>query len=112
MGARSRGGTVVVASLFIGVLIGWGTALATDWFTGFLGVSAVVIFGLGLAVVEGPTLISAIYISRRETRPWVRSAWQASGPFLGFVAYLLAYGLAQHALLGVPFLRLARLTGL
>lgn len=89
---------MVTASVVIGLLIGWGAALATPWLMTFLGVSAVVIFGLGLAVVEGPTLISAIYISRRVTRTWVRSALQAAGPFLGFVAYLLAFGFAQHPL--------------
>lgn len=62
-----------------------------------------VIFGLGVAVVEGPTLITAIYVARRVTRIWVRSALQAAGPFLGFFAYLVAYGLSRHPVPSWPF---------
>jgi len=61
-----------------------------------------VVFGLGLAIVEGPTLISAIYLSRRATEAWVRSAAQATAPFLGFFAYLIGYGFPRHPMLGFP----------
>ncbi len=103
MADRPRAGLVVATSLFLGLVIGWGTESATPWLTTFLGVSAVVVFGLGLGIVEGPTLISAIYLSRRATRAWVRSALQATAPFLGFFAYLIAYGLSRQPLLTFPF---------
>jgi hypothetical protein len=96
MGERSRTGAVVVSSLFIGGALGGLIEVFTPWLEVFLGVSAVVIFGLGLGIVEGPTLISAVVLSRRATRAWVRSALQATGPFLGFVAYVAAYGILRH----------------
>lgn len=103
MAERSRVGAVVVASLLIGFLMGYGTEFASPWLTAYLGVSAIVIFGIGLGIVEGPTLISAIFIARKVTRPWVRSALQATGPFLGLFAYLVGYGLSRHPGLDLPF---------
>lgn len=95
MSERSTSGVVLGSSLFIGLVLGGLVEWGTPWLTGFLGVSAVVVFGIGLAVVEGPTLVSAIVIARRVTRIWVRSALQASAPFLGLFAYLVGYGLAR-----------------
>jgi hypothetical protein len=103
MRERSRAAVVVSSSLFIGVVIGGLTELATPGLSAFLGVSSVVVFGLGLAIVEGPTLISAIILSRHVSRMWVRSALQATAPFLGFFAYLVAYGLARRPPLTFPF---------
>ncbi len=103
MAERARSGAVLATSALIGLLIGGGTELSSPWLETFLGVSGVVIFGLGLAVVEGPTLIAAIVMARRVTRAWVRSALQASGPFVGFFAYLVAYGLLRHPLFAFPF---------
>jgi len=94
---------VILISLFIGLVIGGVIQFSTPWLVAFLGVSAVVIFGIGLAIVEGPTLISAIVLSRKVTRMWVRSALQATGPFLGFFAYLVAYGVARHPVFTFPF---------
>jgi hypothetical protein len=53
--------------------------------------------------VEGPTLISAVVLSRKVTRAWVRSALQATGPFLGFIAYLAAYGIFRNPPFAFPF---------
>ncbi len=103
MAERTRSGAVLATSALLGLLIGGGTEVSSPWLETFLGVSGVVIFGLGLAVVEGPTLISAIVLARRVTRAWVRSALQASGPFVGFFAYLVAYGLLRHPLFAFPF---------
>ncbi len=103
MSERSRSGVVITCSLLIGIIIGALTQLFTPWLEGFLGLSAVGVFGIGLGVVEGPTLISAIVLSRRVTRMWVRSALQASAPFIGFFAYLVAYGLARHPPFAFPF---------
>jgi hypothetical protein len=89
--------------LFIGRDIGWLTEPGTPWLCGFLGVSAVVVFGIGLAIVEGPTLGSAIVLARRVTRMWGRSALQAAAPFLGFFAHLVAYGISRHLAVGFPF---------
>ncbi len=86
----------------IGSVLGGLTEAFTPWLSGFLGVSATVIFGVGLGFVEGPTLISAIVLSRRVTRMWVRSALQATGPFLGFFAYLVAYGVLRHPPFAFP----------
>jgi hypothetical protein len=96
MRERTRSGTVVASSLVIGTVLGWLVELGTPWLSGFLGVSAVVVFGIGLGIVEGPTLVSAIVLSRRVTRMWVRSALEATAPFLGFFAYLVAYGISRH----------------
>jgi hypothetical protein len=93
----------VLSSLFIGAVLGGLVEVFTPWLEVFLGVSAVVIFGLGLGIVEGPTLISAVVLSRRITRQWVRSALQATGPFLGFVAYVAAYGILRHPPFAFPF---------
>jgi hypothetical protein len=103
MKERTRSGAVVSSSLFIGLVIGWLTELGTPWLSGFLGVSAVVVFGIGLGIVEGPTLVSAIVLARRVTRMWVRSALQATAPFLGFFAYLVAYGISRHLAVVFPF---------
>ena len=103
MGERSRSGIVLLTSLLIGLAVGGLTQLFTPWIEDFLGISAVAVFGIGLGVVEGPTLISAIVLSRRVTRQWVRSALQASAPFLGFFAYLAAYGVARHPPFAFPF---------
>ncbi|MCI4352226.1 MAG: hypothetical protein L3K14_02420 [Thermoplasmata archaeon] len=65
--------------------------------------SAVDIFGIGLGIVEGPALISAIVLARKVTRMWVRSALQATGPFLGFFAYVVAYGVLRHPPFAFPF---------
>jgi hypothetical protein len=94
---------VLIVSLFIGVVIGAGTEIFTPWLGAFLGVNAIVIFGLGLALVEGPTLISAIVMSRRVTRVWVRNALEASAPFVGFFAYIVAYGYSRHPPFSFPF---------
>ncbi len=104
MRERSRAGAVIAASLLIGLVIGGLLELSTPWIEGFLGVSAVVIFGLGLGVVEGPTLLSSIVLARKVTRTWVRSALQAVGPFLGFLAYLVGYGFLRHPVFSFPFL--------
>jgi hypothetical protein len=103
MGERARSGAVILSSLFIGSVLGAVVELSTPWLEAFLGVSAVVIFGLGLGIVEGPTLIAAVVLSRRITRMWVRSALQATGPFLGFLAYLAAYGFLRHPPFAFPF---------
>ncbi len=103
MAERSRSGLVVASSLLIGLLFGWSVQTATPWLSAFLGVSAVAIFGIGLGIVEGPTLISALVLSRRVTRMWVRSALQATAPFLGFFAYLVAYGLSRRPPFTLPF---------
>lgn len=103
MRENSRSGAILAVSLFIGMAIGVGTEILTPWLGQFLGVDAVVIFGLGLAFVEGPTLISTIVMARRVTRVWVRNALQASGPFVGFFAYLLAYGISRHPPFNFPF---------
>lgn len=94
---------VLAVSLLIGLAFGVGIELLTPWLGRFLGVNAVVVFGLGLALVEGPTLITAIVMARRITRVWVRNALQASGPFLGFFAYLVAYGVSRHPPFSFPF---------
>ncbi|MCI4347247.1 MAG: hypothetical protein L3J97_01345 [Thermoplasmata archaeon] len=99
---NSRSGVVVASSLLIGSTFGALVEIFSPWLEGFLGVSAVVIFGLGLGIVEGPTLISAIVISRRVARVWVRSALQATGPFLGFLAYVVCYGLLRHPPFAFP----------
>lgn len=96
MRESSRSGTVVLTAVVIGLVIGALVELATPWFSAFLGISAVAVFGIGLGIVEGPTLVAAIVQSRFITRQWVRSALQASAPFLGFFAYLVGYGLALH----------------
>ncbi|MDE1819605.1 MAG: hypothetical protein KGJ23_06175 [Euryarchaeota archaeon] len=62
----------------------------------FLAVSTAVIFGLGIAFLEGPSLILSIALPRRITRMWVRNSLQAGGPFLAFVGYVAAYGLLLH----------------
>lgn len=103
MRESSRSGVVVVTSLLIGLATGALTVAFTPWLEGFLGFTGVVIFGLGLGIVEGPTLVSAIVLSRRVTRAWVRSALQASAPFLGFTAYLVAYGFSRHPVFSFPF---------
>jgi hypothetical protein len=103
MRESSRSGAVVATSLFIGGVLGGLTEVFTPWLSGFLGVSEVAIFGIGLAIVEGPTLISAIFLARKVTRMWVRSALQATGPFLGFFAYVVAYGVLRHPPFAFPF---------
>lgn len=103
MGERSRTGAVVVTALLIGLVIGGLMEYGTPWIEAYLGVSTVVIFGIGLGIVEGPTLISSIVLSRRLTRIWVRNALQATGPFLGFFAYLVGYGLLRHPPFAFPF---------
>jgi hypothetical protein len=103
MRESSRAGFVIAVSVFIGSLIGAGTQLASPWLEGFLGVNAVVVFGLGIGIVEGPTLITAIVLCRRVTRAWVRNALQAAAPFLGFFAYLVAYGILRHPPFAFPF---------
>lgn len=106
MTERSRTGIVIVTSLVIGLVIGGAVEYFTPWIEGVFGVSAVAIFGLGLGIVEGPTLIAAIVLARKVNRAWVRSALQATGPFLGFFAYLVAYGLLRHPVFAFPFLGL------
>lgn len=103
MKESSRSGLVVTTSLLIGLILGGVIEAATPWLTGFLGVNAVVVFGLGLGIVEGPTLVSAIVLTRRVTRAWVRSALEATAPFLGFSAYLVAYGVSRRPPLSFPF---------
>lgn len=100
---RTRSGTVVTVALVIGVLTGALTQLLTPWVEGFLGISAVAVFGIGLGFVEGPTLVAAIALCRRVTRMWVRSALEATAPFLGFFAYLVAYGVTRHPPFAFPF---------
>lgn len=90
-------------ALFIGIVTGGLTQLFTPWLEGFLGISAVAVFGIGLGFVEGPTLVSAIALCRRVTRMWVRSALEATAPFLGFFAYLVSYGLTRHPPFAFPF---------
>jgi hypothetical protein len=60
-------------------------------------------FGVGIAPVEGPTLIAAIVLARKVTRIWVRSALRATGPFLGFFAYVVGYGVLRHPPFAFPF---------
>lgn len=103
MPENSRAGAVIATSLAIGFLIGVATQLLTDPLEGFLGVNAVVVFGLGIGVVEGPALISAIVLTRRVVRPWVRSSLQAAATFVAFSAYLLAYGLLRNPPFTFPF---------
>jgi hypothetical protein len=103
MRESSRSGVVVVCSLFIGALLGALTEFFTPWLDGFLGVSAAIIFGVGIVIVEGPTLIAAIVLARKVTRMWVRSALQAAGPFLGFFSYIVAYGFLRHPPFAFPF---------
>ncbi len=104
MKENSRSGLVIATSLIIGGAIGAATQVMTPWLDGFLGVSPVVVFGLGIGIVEGPTLVSAIVLARRVNRAWVRNALQAAAPFVGFFAYLLAYGFLRHPLFTFPFL--------
>jgi hypothetical protein len=103
MGERYQSGVVIVTSLLLGLLLGGLVEYLSPRLEPFLGVSAVVIFGLGLGIVEGPTLIASIFLSRRVTRAWVRSALQAAGPFLGFFAYLVGYGVLRHPPFAFPF---------
>ena len=103
MGERSRSGAVVATSVMIGLVVGVATQATTPLFETFLGFSAVVIFGIGLGIVEGPTLVSAIVLCRRVNRAWVRSALQAAAPFVGFTAYLVAYGVSRHPPFSFPF---------
>jgi hypothetical protein len=103
MGERSRSGVIVTSSLFIGLVIGGLIQFLTPWLEGYLGVDAVVVFALGIGIVEGPTLISSIVLARRITRMWVRSALQATAPFLGFFGYLVAYGFLRHPPFTFPF---------
>lgn len=100
---NTRSGLIVATSLFLGSLIGAGAQVLSPWAEGFLGVNAIVVFGLGIGIVEGPTLIAAIVMCRRITRAWVRNALQAAAPFLGFTAYLVAYGLLRHPPFTFPF---------
>jgi hypothetical protein len=100
---NTRAGLVVSVSLLIGLLIGGATQALSPSLEGFLGVNAVVVFGLGIGIVEGPTLITAIVMCRRVTRAWVRNALQAAAPFLGFFAYLVAYGVLRHPPFSFPF---------
>jgi hypothetical protein len=94
---------VVTTCVLIGLVIGALIEHFTGWLKGYLGVSTVVIFGIGLGIVEGPTLIAAIVLARKVTRMWVRSALQATGPFLGFFAYLVAYGFLLHPVFAFQF---------
>ncbi|HZY92944.1 MAG TPA: hypothetical protein VFG07_09290 [Thermoplasmata archaeon] len=103
MGERSRSGTVIVTSILIGLAVGALVQVFTPWLGDFLGISPVAVFGIGLGIVEGPTLISAIVLARRVTRVWVRSALQAGAPFLGFFAYLVSYGILRHPPFAFPF---------
>ena len=103
MRESSRSGVVVVVSLLIGFLLGGTVEYFTPWLEGYFGVSAAVIFGVGIVMVEGPTLIAAIVLARKVTRIWVRNALQATGPFLGFFAFVLAYGLLRHPPFAFPF---------
>jgi hypothetical protein len=103
MRENTRSGVVVVCTLFIGVVLGGLTELFTPWLSVFLGVSATVVFGVGVAIVEGPTLLAAIVLARKVTRMWVRNALQATGPFLGFFGYLVAYGFLRHPPFAFPF---------
>lgn len=98
-----RSGAVIGSSLLIGLVFGVGTELLSPWLETFLGVNAIVVFGLGIAIVEGPALIAAIVIARRVARAWVRNALQATAPFLAFFAYLVGYGLARHPPFTFPF---------
>lgn len=103
MTERSQSSGVVIVALLIGLVTGGLVQLFTPWLSDFLGISDVAVFGIGLGIVEGPTLISAIVLSRRVTRIWVRSALQATAPFLGFFAYLVAYGISRHPPFSFPF---------
>lgn len=96
MKESSRSALVVGTATVIGLVIGSLIELSTPWVSTFLGISAVAVFGIGLGIVEGPTLVASIVQARFVTRQWVRSALQASAPFLGFFAYLVGYGLALH----------------
>lgn len=91
-------------SILIGAVIGAGVQILTPRLDTFLGVDPVVVFGLGIGVVEGPTLVAAIVLCRRVNRAWVRNALQAAAPFIGFSAYLFAYGLLRHPPFSFPFL--------
>lgn len=102
MPENSRAGVVVLCSVLIGSLIGALTQVLTNPLEGFLGVNAVVVFGLGIGVVEGPALIAAIVLTRRVVRPWVRSSLQATATFFAFFAYLVAYGLLRHPPFSFP----------
>lgn len=102
MRERSKAGIVIASSAGMGLMVGGLIELGSPWVEAFLGVGAVVVFGLGLGIVEGPTLVSAIVLCRRVTRAWVRSALQATAPFVGFFAYLVAYGLARHPPFSFP----------
>lgn len=102
MRERYQSTLILVTALLIGVFTGVLVEVFTPWIEVYLGISAVAVFGIGLGVVEGPTLVSAIVMARRITRAWVRSALQASAPFLGFFAYLVAYGFLRHPLFSLP----------
>lgn len=104
MPENSRAGLVILTSLVIGSLIGVATQVLSVPLQAFLGVNAVVVFGLGIGVVEGPALISAIVLTRRVVRPWVRSSLQAAATFVAFSAYLVAYGLLLHPPFTFPFI--------
>jgi hypothetical protein len=103
MRENSRSGVVVTICLLIGAVLGALTEYFTPWLSGYLGISAADIFGVGIVIVEGPTLIAAIVLSRKATRVWVRSALQAAGPFLGFFSYIVAYGFLRHPPFAFPF---------
>lgn len=103
MNERSQSGVIISTSILIGLAFGALVEVFSYWIEIYLGLSAVAVFGLGLGVVEGPTLISAIILSRRITRNWVRSALQATAPFVGFFAYLVAYGFLRHPFFSLPF---------
>lgn len=102
MRERYQSTLILVTALLIGVFTGVLVEVFTPWIEVYLGISAVAVFGIGLGVVEGPTLVSAIVMARRITRAWVRSALQASAPFLGFFAYLVAYGFLRHPFFSLP----------
>jgi hypothetical protein len=103
MPENSRAGWVILTSLAIGGVIGVATQLFTGPVETFLGVNAVVVFGLGIGVVEGPALVSAIILTRRVVRTWVRSSLEASATFFAFFAYVVAYGLLRHPPFTFPF---------
>ena len=103
MRESSRSGVVVFCSLLIGFVLGGSVEFFTPWLGTYLGVSAAVVFGVGIVLAEGPTLIAAIFLARKVTRAWVRSALQATGPFLGFFAYVVGYGLLRHPPFAFPF---------
>ena len=95
--------SVVGLTLALGLLAGATTERLTASAEVFLGVDSAVVFGLGIAFLEGPSVVLSIVIPHRLTRMWVRNALEAGGPFLAFAGYVVAYGLLRLPPFDIPW---------